>query len=81
MLSTMAEDEKTGTDAPSATLFIFPNADAERIDGQAKTVVNIIVYWATNDNVLIQHKRKCLANSSVCQAFSFFTDQVCTDSI
>jgi hypothetical protein len=77
----MEEDARTGTVAPSVTRFIFPNADVERIDGQAKTVVNIIVSWATNDNVLIRQKRKCPANQSVCRAFSFFADQMCTDAI
>lgn len=50
----MAEDAKTGTAAHSATQLIFPNADAEGIDGQAGTVVNIDVSWAANDNVLIR---------------------------
>ena len=54
ILLTMAEDAKTGTAAHSATQLIFPNADAEGIDGQAGTVVNIAVSWAANDNVLIR---------------------------
>ena len=51
--STTGEDAKTETGALSVTRFIFPNADAERIDGQAKTVVNTAVFGAANDNRLI----------------------------
>jgi len=77
----MEEDARTGTVAPSVTRFIFPNADVERIEGQERTVANIAGSWTTNDNVLIHEKRKCLANSLVCQAFSFFVDQLYTDAI
>jgi hypothetical protein len=56
ILSTTAEDAKTETAALSVILCIFPNEDAERIGGQARTVVNRAVSRAANDNALIQQK-------------------------
>lgn len=42
------------TGALSVTRFIFPSADAERIDGLAKTDVNTAVFWVANEIELIQ---------------------------
>jgi hypothetical protein len=58
IFSITAEDAKTETVALSVTRCIFPNADAARIDGQAKTVVNIAVSWAANDSKLTQRRKK-----------------------
>jgi hypothetical protein len=70
ILSTTAEDAKTETAALSVILCIFPNEDAERIDGQVRTVVNTVVYWAANDIGWIKQKK--VPGKRFCLSGTFF---------